>query len=255
VIIVTGANSPLGIGRASAHQFASGACKALYLCDYDSTHLSTHKRELNELYPDVKIHICQLDVSDDASVRELCEDAISKYGRLDVFFANAGITGDNKLFWESDDKDFMKVIKTNALSVYLAFKYASRAMLITSPSKRYPSGSLIATASVAGIRSNAGSSSYSASKAAVISLCQTIAYQLAGQGIRVNAVCPGIIETGMTKIMYDMARERGTEKKIGQLNPLQRGAVADEVARVVSFLGSEEASYVNGQVNNELGTK
>lgn len=120
-------------------------------------------------------------------------------------------------------------------------------MMVTSEEKKYPSGSIIGTASVAGIRSNAGSSDYSASKASVISLAQTIAYQLAGTGIRINAICPGVIETGMTAIMYEAARQRGTEKKIGQLNPLRRGAHADEVARVALFLGSEESSYVNGQ--------
>ncbi len=117
----------------------------------------------------------------------------------------------------------------------------------TSPSKSYPSGSIIATASVAGLRSNAGSTDYSASKAAVISLMQTTSYQLAGIGIRCNAICPGLIETGMTGAMYEVARKRGTEGKIGQLNPMRRGGVADEVARVALFLGSDEASYVNGQ--------
>jgi NAD(P)-dependent dehydrogenase (short-subunit alcohol dehydrogenase family) len=132
-------------------------------------------------------------------------------------------------------------------SVQLAAKYASTAMMLTSPSKPYPSGSIICTASVAGLRSNAGLTDYSASKAAVVSLAQTISYQLAGTGIRINAICPGVIETGMTAPMYEAARARGTEKKIGQLNPLRRGAHADEVARVALFLGSEESSYVNGQ--------
>lgn len=120
-------------------------------------------------------------------------------------------------------------------------------MQVTSAAKPYPSGSIIMTSSVAGLRSNAGSTDYSASKATVVSLAQTCSYQLAGTGIRANAICPGVIETGMTKPMYDMARNKGTEKKIGQLNPLQRGAVADEVARVALFLGSDESSYVNGQ--------
>lgn len=132
-------------------------------------------------------------------------------------------------------------------SVFLAAKYAAPAMQKTSPSKLTPSGSIIGTASVAGLRSNAGSTPYSASKAAVVSLAQTLAYQLAGTGVRVNALCPGIIETGMTAPAYEMARARGTEKKIGQLNPLKRGGRADEIARVALFLGSDEASYVNGQ--------
>lgn len=139
----------------------------------------------------------------------------------------------------------MKTLRTNALSVFLAVKYARAAMLETSPGKPYPGGSIIATASVAGLRSNAGPTDYSASKAAVISLVQTCAYQLAGSGIRCNAVCPGLIETGMTKSTFEAARARGTERKIGQLNPLRRGGQADEIARVVLFLGSEEASYVS----------
>ena len=109
------------------------------------------------------------------------------------------------------------------------------------------SGSIIATASVAGLRSNAGSTDYSASKAAVISLMQSTCFQLAGTSIRCNAICPGLIETGMTKTTFDAARERGREGKIGQLNPLRRAAVADEVARVALFLGGDESSYVNGQ--------
>lgn len=120
-------------------------------------------------------------------------------------------------------------------------------MLVTSDSKPYPSGSIVATASVAGLRSNAGATDYSASKAAVVSIMQTSAYQLAGSGIRCNAICPGIIETGMTSLMYEMARARGSERKIGQLNPLMRGGIADEIARVALFLSSDSSSYVNGQ--------
>lgn len=103
------------------------------------------------------------------------------------------------------------------------------------------------TASVAGIRSNAGPTPYSASKSAVMNMASTIAYQLAGSNIRVNAICPGVVETGMTAPMYETARARGTQKKIGQLNPLKRGSAADEVARVALFLGTDESSYVNGQ--------
>lgn len=120
-------------------------------------------------------------------------------------------------------------------------------MAKTSSDKPSPGGSIILTASVAGLRSNAGPTAYSASKAAVVNLAATMAYQLAGSNIRVNAICPGVIETGMTSLMYEAARARGTEKKIGQLNPLKRGAHADEVARVALFLGSDESSYVNGQ--------
>ncbi|KAL1992399.1 hypothetical protein VTN49DRAFT_4431 [Thermomyces lanuginosus] len=247
VVIVTGANSPIGIGRASAHQFARNGAKAVYLCDADGSHLETHKREMESLYPGVDVHIRQFDASDESSVKGVVDDAISRYGRLDIMFANAGIIGHPTIFTEIDSDGFMNTMKINTLSVFLAVKYAAPAMQITSPSKPYPSGSIICTASVAGLRSNAGSTDYSASKAAIISIAQTACFQLTGTGVRVNAVCPGVIETGMTKVMYDNARARGTEKKIGQLNPLRRGAVADEVARVVLFLGSDESSYINGQ--------
>ena len=120
-------------------------------------------------------------------------------------------------------------------------------MMQTSEEKLYPGGSIIGTASSAALRSNAGSTDYSASKAAVVSIMQTSCYQLAGTGVRCNALCPGLIETGMTSKVYNAARKRGTEKKIGQVNPLMRGGIADEVARVALFLGSDESSYVNGQ--------
>ncbi|KAF2272611.1 NAD(P)-binding protein [Westerdykella ornata] len=246
VVIITGANSPLGIGRASAHQFARNGARAVFLCDYASSHLEAHKRELNSLYPTVDIHTRTFDAADETAVKNVVQEALDLYNRLDVFFANAGIAH-GKVFWEEDSEGFMQMMRTNTLSVFLAAKYASRAMLKTSKDKPYPQGSIIGTASVAGLRSNAGPTDYSASKAAVISLMQTCAYQLVGTGIRCNAVCPGLIETGMTKATYDAARKRGTEGKIGQLNPLRRGGQPDEIARAVLFLGSDESSYVNGQ--------
>merc|ERR1712070_1100903 len=204
VVIVTGCNSPLGIGRASAHLYARNGARAVFICDYKTDH-------------------------------------------LDVFFANAGISHLPSRIFEASADDFMKTMRTNALGVFLATKHGARGMLQTCKGKPYPGGSIIGTASVAGLRSNAGATDYSASKAAVVSIMQTACYQLTGTGIRCNAACPGIIETGMTSLMYEAARARGTEKKIGQLNPLMRGGLADEVARVALFLGSDEASYVNGQ--------
>jgi len=108
-------------------------------------------------------------------------------------------------------------------------------------------GSIVCTASVAGLRANAGGTPYSASKAGVISLVQTTANELYGTGVRVNAICPGLIETGMTKPIFDNARSRGTEGKIGQLNPLKRNGVPEEIAQMALFLASDDASYVNGQ--------
>ncbi|MES2290758.1 MAG: SDR family oxidoreductase, partial [Pseudomonadota bacterium] len=98
-----------------------------------------------------------------------------------------------------------------------------------------------------GIRSGAGGPSYSASKAGVINLAQTSAQQLSDTGVRVNALCPGLTETGMTQPVFDYAREKGVEDKVGRLNPLRRGAQPVELANVALFLASDQSSYVDGQ--------
>ena len=108
-------------------------------------------------------------------------------------------------------------------------------------------GAIICTASVAGLRANAGKSAYAASKAGVISLVQTAANDLYGTGVRVNAICPGLIRTGMTQPIFEGARARGSEGRIGQLNPLRRPGEPREIAAMALFLASDEASYVNGQ--------
>ena len=109
------------------------------------------------------------------------------------------------------------------------------------------SGALLATASVAGLRANAGGVDYSASKAAVISIVQTVAYQLYGTGIRINGICPGLIETGMTKPIFERARDKGNDGRIGQLNPTARYGNPTEIGEMACFLLSDRASYVNGQ--------
>ncbi|KOS22538.1 3-oxoacyl-reductase FabG [Escovopsis weberi] len=247
VIIITGANSVMGIGRATAHQFAESGARAIYICDFDDGNLEAHKTEINSLHPKVDIHIWRFDAADESKVKAVVDDALQRYGRLDVFFANAGISGSLSDFTKVSAEDFMDIMRINTLSVFLAVKHAAPAMKKTSPAKSVAGGSIIGTASVAGIRSNAGGTAYSASKAAVNSLAQTMSYQLSGTGVRVNAICPGLIETGMTEAMFDKARKRGTGTKLGQLNPLKRAGHADEIARVALFLGSDESSYVNGQ--------
>lgn len=132
-------------------------------------------------------------------------------------------------------------------SVFLAIKHAAPAMMQTSVTKHEAGGSIIATASVAGIRSNAGPAAYSASKAAVISLVQTGAYELSGTGVRVNAICPGLIKTAMTARMFEDARQQNRDPPSGLLCPAKRYANSDEIAPVAIFLGSDASSYVNGQ--------
>jgi NAD(P)-dependent dehydrogenase (short-subunit alcohol dehydrogenase family) len=179
------------------------------------------------------------DAGSEEDVKRLIEETAAKHGGLDIVFANAGISGGFATIAEQSAADWAEILRINLIGPFLAIKYAA-------PLMKENGGSIICTASVAGLRSGAGGAAYSASKAGVINLVQTAVQQLTGSGIRVNAICPGLIETGMTKVIYDKARERGQEKRIGELNPLNRGGEPEEIAKAALFLASEESSYVNG---------
>jgi NAD(P)-dependent dehydrogenase (short-subunit alcohol dehydrogenase family) len=219
VAIVTGAAS--GIGRASADLFRR---EGAWVVGADVAEGSDFR----------------LDTANEAEIRELIDEVARKFGRIDVVFANAGISGGWATIAEQTAEDWNEILRVNLIGPFLAIKHAAPVM------KRQGGGSIICTASVAGLRSGAGGAAYSASKAGVINLVQTAAQQLSGGGIRVNAICPGLIETGMTKPMYDSARERGQEQRIGELNPLKRGGQAEEIAEAALFLASDASSYVNG---------
>ena len=235
VALITGAAS--GIGRASAILFAQEGAKVV-ACDraeaVDETAAMIKKAGGTALSR-------KMDASIEDDVAAAVDAAVSEFGTLDAVYANAGVSGGFRNFLELSAQDWMDVLSVNLIGVYLAIKHAARIMV---PNKK---GAIVCTASVAGIRSGAGGAPYSASKAGVISLTQTSANLLAGTGVRINAVCPGIIETGMTKPIFDRAKERGTEGKIGQLNPLKRHGHPEEIAQMALFLASDEASYVNGQ--------
>ena len=115
VIIVTGTNSPQGIGRAAAHLFAANGAKAVYICDFNTQNLDTHKREINSLYPEAKIHTQQVDAGEEADVERVVNEALKQYGRLDVFFANAGISITTERILDASAEKFMKTMQTNAL--------------------------------------------------------------------------------------------------------------------------------------------
>ncbi|KAJ7924928.1 hypothetical protein B0H13DRAFT_1976758 [Mycena leptocephala] len=248
VCIITGVGSVKGIGRASALLFAHEGAKHLYLVDFDATNLPDLKATIEKRYPDVKATTLQGDAADATLISGVCERALKEEGKLDVFFANAGIATANTLE-STTSETFMNVMRINSLSCFLAVKHASAAMKTTNASrgKNTSGGSIILTASVAGLRSGAGTIDYSASKAAVNSIAKNSAYQLQKTDIRVNSICPGLIETGMTTATFDYARKRGADAKIGQLNPLGRFGVAEEIAQAALFLASDDSSYVNGQ--------
>ncbi len=233
--VVTGAAS--GIGRASAKRFAAEGAKVLV---FDRTpEVEATAKAIVDAGGKSVAHVG--DSSNEGDVARAIDVAVSKFGALDVCFANAGVSGGGKPFFELDANDWIGVLQVNLIGVFLAIKHATRVM------RPRGKGSIICTASVAGIRSGAGGGPYSASKAGVINLVQTSANFLMGSGIRVNAICPGLIETGMTKGLFEYARSRGTEDRIGQLNPLKRAGQPEEIAGAALFLASDDASYVNGQ--------
>ena len=181
------------------------------------------------------------DAGSEAGVMRLVADVVTEHGGLDIFFANAGISGGLASIAEQTAEDWAEILRVNLIGPFLAIKYAAPVM------RDRGGGSIVCTASVAGIRAGAGGAAYSASKAGVISLVQNAAQQFAGSNVRINAICPGLIETGMTKMMYDLAREKGQEARIGELNPLKRGGEPIEIANAALFLASDQSSYVNGQ--------
>ena len=105
----------MGIGRASAYQFAAHQPRALFLCDYSHNQLETYAQDLRSLYPNAEIHIRVFDAADKDAVKAVVDEAVEKYGRLDVFFANAGIVGPNKPFWSISIEEFVKTQRTNVL--------------------------------------------------------------------------------------------------------------------------------------------
>ena len=236
VAIVTGAGS--GIGRASAKRFAAEGAK-LVIGDKTDAVFETAKT-ITEAGGTVTA--VQIDAGNEADVAKLVDVAKSSYGGLDVAFANAGISGGMDGIFDAKAEDFAEILRVNLIGPWLMIKHAGKLML-----DQGRGGSIICTASVAGIRSGAGGAHYSASKAGVINLIKTSAQQLSSTGIRVNAICPGLIETGMTKRVFVYARENDKMDKVGRLNPLRRAGQPSEIANMALFLASDEASYVNGQ--------
>lgn len=234
-IIVTGAGS--GIGRATAMLFAREGGKVVVADKTDGAD-ATAKLITDAGGTAVAI---QMDAGLEEEVIRTVQLAVDSFGGLDIIFANAGISGGMANIFDTDVALITEVLRVNLIGPYLAIKHAAPKIA------ERGGGAIVLTASVAGIRSGAGSPAYSASKAGVINLAQVSAQQLSGSNVRVNAICPGLTETGMTKPTFDYAREAGKMDRVGRLNPLRRGAQPEELAEVAAFLASDAASYVNGQ--------
>jgi NAD(P)-dependent dehydrogenase (short-subunit alcohol dehydrogenase family) len=234
-VIITGAGS--GIGRAATLLFAKEGAKLIAV---DRT------EAVSDVVAEVEkaggiAEALTADAGSEKDVIAYIDRALKNYGKLDAIWANAGVSGGLVPLADQTVEHWQEVLRINLIGPFLAIKHSIPHMT------KQGFGSIICTASVAGLKAGASGHPYGASKAGVISLVQTTAYSLSGTGVRINAVCPGLIETGMTKPIFDRAKERGTSDKIGQLNPLKRPGQPHELAAMGLFLASDEASYVNGQ--------
>ncbi len=234
VALVTGAAG--GIGRASALLMAKRGAAVVVVDVRDGVMETADEIRASG----GRVEALITDCASEAGAEAMVAVALDAYGRLDVLHANAGVSGPLGPDLTAPAAEFAEILRINLIGPWLAIRAAM-------PHLR-AGASIVCTASVAGLRAGAGGIPYSASKAGVINLVQTTASALAGTGVRVNAVAPGLIETPMTAPVYADARRRGREDRIGQLNPLRRGGEADEIAQAVAFLASDAASYVNGQV-------
>ena len=183
------------------------------------------------------------DVSDEDEVADYVRAAVDRFGTIDVFYNNAGVEGDVRPITQYPLETFRRVLDVNVVGVFLGMKHVLPVML------KQNKGSIIDTASIAGLIGSPQIAVYSASKHAVIGLTRSAAWECTGTGVRVNCVCPGMIDSRMLSAILE-GRNTGNapmpQQKIVERIPARRLGQASEVASIVAFLASDEASYVSG---------
>ncbi len=237
VVLVTGGSR--GIGKAVSLLFAKEGAKVLINFKGNKEAAERTMMEAKELGGEAYLY--QADVSKEDEVENMFKDILTKFGRLDIVINNAGITRDNLLL-RMKIEDWDEVLAVNLRSVFLCTRAAAKIMI------KQRSGRIINISSIVGERGNIGQANYSSAKAGIIGFTKSVARELAGRGITVNAIAPGFIETEMTQSVSQELKDAYL-KQI----PLQRFGKPEEVAYVVKFLASDEASYITGIVINVDG--
>jgi len=201
------------------------------------------KAAIEELPASAEAFAVAADVTSEDEVADYVRATIDRFGTIDVFYNNAGIEGDVKPITEYSLASFRKVIDVNVVGVFLGMKHVLPVML------KQNKGSIINTASIAGLMGSPQIAVYSASKHAVIGLTKSAAWECTGTGVRVNCVCPGLIDSRMLSTILQ-GRSGGNapppNDRIVERIPARRLGQASEVASIVAFLASDEASYVSG---------
>lgn len=232
VAVVTGAGK--GIGRAIAMRLAEDGASVIVNYHGSEELALAVVKAIEE--KGGKAEAIQCNVAEYESVGKFLDGVIKKYGKLDILVNNAGITRDN-LLMKMSEEDFDAVIQTNLKGVFNCMKHVSRQMI------KQRSGRIVNISSVSGVLGNAGQANYCAAKAGVIGITKSFAREAASRGITVNAVAPGFIQTDMTDVLPDAAKEAAREQV-----PMKKFGTVDDIAEVVAFLASDRAGYITGQV-------
>jgi len=234
VAVITGAGS--GMGRATALRFAQEGA-AVFVADIDEGSGPAAVEVISA--GGGRAEFMQTDVASSEDVRRLLAAAVERFGGLDILFNNAGIVGESARLADQSEENWQRVLGVNLTGVYLGMRHAIPAML------ERGGGSIISTASVAGMVGWAGAAAYSASKAAVINLTRTAAIEYARWNIRVNCICPGVIHTPLLEGIYG-GSIAGAEERLLRMQPMPRLGTPDDIAAMALYLASDESAFVTG---------